>query len=131
MLTWFLRQRPLDKAAVLLVVLPAVPALWTLLASILFRQLMGAWIQQQFPLSDTAAWWMWWPYYLDAAEQTLRTKQWLAVSGVVAALPFAAFIARQVIDHVGRGRRQSLYGKTGWASPEEMRRGGIEESDLP
>lgn len=121
MLTWFLRQRFADKIAVMLAVLVLVPALWTALSSFLFLRLMGAWLQQQYPLDDINSYWIWWVYYVDRAAQPLRTQQWLAVSGIAAALPFGAFLIRQIMDHFSRGGTgQSVYGTTQWADRKQM-----------
>ena len=124
MLGWFLRQTWPNKLAVGLFALAMTPVIWTAGASFLFIRLMGPWIQQQFPLSDPDTYWQWWAYFLDDA-QPRRVHLWLAVSGVAAVLPFIAFITRQVMDYAGHSKRPALYGKTGWASRDEMRRGDV------
>lgn len=43
-------------------------------------------------------------------------------------LPFGAIIVRQIMDYAGGHQQQSVYGKTGWATSDEMQRGGIERS---
>jgi type IV secretory pathway TraG/TraD family ATPase VirD4 len=125
MLHWYLRQGWPKQLAVLAVVAVAVPILWTASASYLFVDLMGHGLRQDYPRSEIGSYFVWQDYFL-ADDQPVRVRLWLAVSGAAAAVPFAAFIARQVMDRSGNGaKRPSLYGKTGWATDEQMRGGGI------
>ena len=125
MLHWYLRQGWPKQLAVLAVVAVMVPILWTAIASYLFVDLMGHGLRQDYPRSEIGSYFVWQDYFL-ADDQPVRVRLWLAVSGVAAAVPFVAFIVRQVMDHSGKGaKRPSLYGKTGWATDEQMRGGGI------
>jgi type IV secretory pathway TraG/TraD family ATPase VirD4 len=132
LLGWFLRQRFVDKLAVGLFAAAMTPILWTVVASGMFIGLMGAWLRQQFPFSDPDRYWQWWAYFLDDA-QPQRVHLWLTVSGVAAALPFVAFIVRQVMDYFGakNAKRPSLYGKTGWAKPQQMAKRNISLNQDP
>jgi type IV secretory pathway TraG/TraD family ATPase VirD4 len=124
MLRWYLRQGWATQLVVIAIVVVMVPILWTAIASYLFLDLMGNGLRRYYPRGDIGSYLVWWDYFL-ADGQRARVRLWLAVSAAVAALPFVAFIARQVIDHVGGTKRPSLYGSTGWASSHDMRRGGV------
>jgi type IV secretory pathway TraG/TraD family ATPase VirD4 len=125
MLHWYLRQGWPRQLAVLAVVAVAMPILWTAIASYLFVDLMGNGLRQDNPRTEISSYFVWLDYFLTD-NQPVRVRLWLAVSGVAAALPFVAFIVRQVTDRSGNGaKRPSLYGKTGWATDEQMRGGGI------
>jgi hypothetical protein len=131
MLNWYLRQGWPKQLTVLAVMAVAVPILWTAGASYLFIDLMGAGFRQAYPHSDFGSYLVWWDYCLTDG-QPVRVQRWLAVSGLVAALPFAAFIVRQVTDHFGGGaKRPAVYGRTRWASRADQRARDITASKKP
>ena len=119
MLAWFLRQRRRDKIAVGLFVLALMPVVWTVIASWFFVLLLGVKARQYFPWSDPDTYWQWWAFFLDP-DQPRRIQLFLKIAAGAAALPIGAFVVRLVMDHVGSGKRPSLYGKTGWASRKQM-----------
>jgi type IV secretion system protein VirD4 len=118
MLHWYLRQGWPKQLVVLAVVAVAVPILWTAIASYLFVDLMGNGLRQYYPRRDVSSYLVWWDYFLTDA-QPLRIQGWLAVSGVAAAVPFIAFIARQAIDYAGGGKRRLLRAGHGGLRPIE------------
>lgn len=124
MLGWFLRQDWRNKLAVSVAALFVTIVIWTAAASYLFIDLMGHSLRQYYPRSDIESYTVWWDYFTTDG-QPKRVHLWLTVSGVAAALPFAAVIVRQIIDHVGTRVRQSLYGQSGFASTEDMTNRGI------
>jgi hypothetical protein len=128
MLGWYLRQGWPRQLAVLAALAVVVPILWTAIASYLFVDLMGR--RPSYPSSEVGSYLVWWDYFL-ADGQTLRVHTWLAVSGVAAALPFGAYIARQVMDRAGSTKRPSLYGATGFASREQMQQRDIDLNQRP
>ena len=68
---------------------------------------------------DVSSYLAWWDYFL-ADAQPLRIQGWLAVSGVAAAVPFIAFIARQAIDYASGGKRRPLRAGHGGLRPIEV-----------
>ena len=118
MLHWYLRQGWPKQLVVLAVVAVAVPILWTAIASYLFVDLMGHGLRQYYPRRDVNSYLVWWDYFLTDA-QPLRIQGWLAVSGVAAAVPFIAFIARQAMDYAGGGQRRPLRAGHGGLRPIE------------
>ena len=130
MLHWFVRQKRIDKIAVLLAAAVVVPVAWTAIASYLLISLMGAWTRQHYPFSELSTYWQWWAFFYDAA-QPIRIHKWLALSGVAAALPFVAFIVRQVMDYPRDISRSPVYGKTQWASRDQMKSGSISTTRRP
>lgn len=124
---WFIRQRRRDKLAVGLFVLAVIPVLWTALASFFLVLLMGAGGRQYYPLDDPDTYWQWWAFF--AVDQPIRMQRFLMISGVGASVPIGALIVRQVLDYLGGTKRPSLYGKSDWATPDDMRRGGLKLLD--
>jgi hypothetical protein len=131
MLNWYLRQGWPKQLVVLAVVMVAVPILWTAIASYLFVDLMGDGLRHYYPRSDISRYFVWWDYFL-VDGQPVRVQRWLALSAVVATLPFGALVVRQVMDHVGAGaKRPAVYGRTAWASRDQMRARDITASKKP
>jgi type IV secretory pathway TraG/TraD family ATPase VirD4 len=124
MLGWYLRQGWPRQLAVLAALAVVVPILWTAIASYLFVDLMGSGLRQYYPRSDIGSYLVWWDYFLTD-DQPIRLKRWLVVSGATATMPFAAFLVRLVMDSTSDTKRPALYGKTGWASREDMRHGNV------
>lgn len=130
MLQWYLRQGWPRQLAMLAAVAIVVPILWTAIASYLFVDLMA--LRQYYPRTDIGSYSVWWDYFL-ADDMPVRVHRWLFLSGVAAALPFGAYIVREVMDRIGGShtKRPSLYGKTGWADREQMARRNIKHDREP
>jgi type IV secretory pathway TraG/TraD family ATPase VirD4 len=131
MLHWYLRQGWPKQLAILAAAAVAVPILWTAIASYLFVDLMGNGLRQYYPRTDLSRYFAWWDYVLTD-DQPVRTQRWLALSGAVATLPFVAFIARQVMDYFGGGaKRPAVYGRTTWATRQDIKTSGISRKRKP
>jgi hypothetical protein len=122
MLGWYLRQGWPRQLAVLAALAVVVPILWTAIASYLFVDLMG-W-RSSYPRSEVGSYLVWWDYFL-ADGQTSSVQRWLVVSGAAATVPFGAMVVRLVMGYTSDAKRPALYGKTGWASREDMRHGNV------
>jgi hypothetical protein len=124
MLNWYLRQGWPKQLVVLAVVMVAVPILWTAIASYLFVDLMGGELRQYYPRSDIGSYFVWWGYFLTD-DQPVRVQRWLLVSGAAATVPFGGMMVRLVMGYTSDTTRPALYGKTGWASRDDMRHGNV------
>ena len=117
MLTWFLRQRWLDKIAVILFALLVVALLWTALASYFLILLLGQSMRTAYPFSDPDTYWVWWVFLFDDA-QPVRILLWLKISGFAAAAPFVALVLRQIMDlNRNRGPRYLRHASDGSLKP--------------
>lgn len=83
---------------------------WTLLASAAY-----AWL-------GAVPFHCWFYYAVPWPDDFLWSGLYLIVSGFLAATPFS--LAQWVYQKWYKPR-QHLYGKTGWAKPSDMKRGGI------
>jgi hypothetical protein len=103
------------------VALAAVLSAWTALASMALLWVLGFWGIYPWPTKL----WMWARYALEAPPNAI-VDRWLIISGIVAALPLLAtgVLLIALIRRV-MATSASLYGKTAWATPAQMRAAAI------
>lgn len=115
----------MNRALTIAGLIPVSAAVWIVAASALFCKGIGRSDLFVFPFLQ------WVEFGLPYWHANWWIKLWVCAGGLIPLLFLVSGWIGLIGSLTGRKKQPNLYGSTGWASPAEMRQGGIKlEKDI-